>query len=359
MENSKPITGQDISDGKEGVTLHSPRVSIIIPVYNGANFLDQSISSALAQTYGNAEVLVVDDGSDDNGATAKIATAFGDRIRYLTKPHGGIASALNYGISKMQGELFSWLSHDDTYTPDKIETEVAEFIRRGQKGIIYSDFYAMDKCSQRLHAHELPDIPPDGIRCFLLASDALNGCALLIPREYLLAEKGFDESLVTTQDYDMWFRLATRYPFYHVKQQLVGVRLHAGQATTRLRDQVEQDGDKLYCRFLSSLTETEIAAYSHKAVLPFYLKVYSRLNARDLPDSTRLAKEKCLQAIGKADNRFSALLRYYWVTLAWSRIVHLRVCIRYALFRNDGNYFAKCILSFAHILLGKKYSRTH
>ena len=74
------------------------KVSIIIPVYNGSNYLKEAIESALAQTYDNVEVLVVNDGSNDGGATEQIALSYGERIRYFKKENGGVASALNVGI---------------------------------------------------------------------------------------------------------------------------------------------------------------------------------------------------------------------------------------------------------------------
>src|SRR5688500_7147825 len=101
-----------------------PKVSIIIPVYNGANYLHEAIKSALAQTYQNLEVIVINDGSTDMGATEKIAQSFGDKIRYFHKENGGVASALNFGIQKMTGSYFSWLSHDDLYEKTKIEDQV-------------------------------------------------------------------------------------------------------------------------------------------------------------------------------------------------------------------------------------------
>ena len=93
----------------------SPLISIVIPVYNGSNYLREAIDSALRQTYKNIEVLVINDGSNDNGATARIAKSYGKKIRYFEKPNGGVATALNMGIQKMRGEYFSWLSHDDLY----------------------------------------------------------------------------------------------------------------------------------------------------------------------------------------------------------------------------------------------------
>jgi glycosyltransferase involved in cell wall biosynthesis len=81
------------------MTIHfNPKVSIIIPVYNGSNFLKEAIDSAIAQTYKNIEIIVINDGSSDNGATEKIAKSYGDKIRYFKKENGGVATALNLGI---------------------------------------------------------------------------------------------------------------------------------------------------------------------------------------------------------------------------------------------------------------------
>ena len=102
-----------------------PKVSIVIPVYNGANYLHESIDSALAQTYPNLEILVVNDGSTDDGATEAIALSYGDKIRYFCKENGGVSSALNLGIRNMTGDYFSWLSHDDAYEPEKVADSVS------------------------------------------------------------------------------------------------------------------------------------------------------------------------------------------------------------------------------------------
>ena len=126
----------------------NPKVSIVIPVYNGSNYLREAIDSALAQTYKNIEVIVINDGSNDNGKTDKICKSYGKRIRYFKKENGGVSSALNMGIEKMEGEYFSWLSHDDVYLPRKIETQI-KFLASNQlqseKVILFANYELIDK----------------------------------------------------------------------------------------------------------------------------------------------------------------------------------------------------------------------
>ncbi len=98
------------------MSANNPKVSIVIPVYNGSDFLREAIDSALAQTYRNIEIVVVNDGSQDDGKTEHVALSYGNKIRYFSKPNGGVASALNRAIREMTGEYFSWLSHDDLYS---------------------------------------------------------------------------------------------------------------------------------------------------------------------------------------------------------------------------------------------------
>ena len=133
------------------MTGQKPLVSIIIPVYNGANYLREAIESALGQTYGNCEVLVINDGSNDHGETEREALKFGDRIRYFKKENGGVASALNFGIRKMQGEYFSWLSHDDVYSPQKIEKQLEAVLQSGNPAALVQaeyEFYNEDTGSR-------------------------------------------------------------------------------------------------------------------------------------------------------------------------------------------------------------------
>ena len=98
-----------------------PRVSVIIPFYAGVNWLKEAVDSVLSQTFKDYEIIVVNDGSNDDGATRKIAKSYGNKIKYFEKENGGVSSALNCGIKNMNGDYFAWLSHDDLIDINHIE----------------------------------------------------------------------------------------------------------------------------------------------------------------------------------------------------------------------------------------------
>ena len=100
------------------------KVSVVIPTYNAEKYLRECIESVLAQTYKQIEIIAVNDGSTDN--SLKILEEYSDKIKILSKPNGGTASALNLGIRNMKGEWFKWLSADDVLYPDAIEELIVE-----------------------------------------------------------------------------------------------------------------------------------------------------------------------------------------------------------------------------------------
>lgn len=209
-----------------------PKVSIIIPVYNGADYLVEAIDSALAQTYQNIEVIVVNDGSTDEEQTEEIALSYGDSVRYFYKKNGGVASALNYGIEKMTGDYFSWLSHDDFYKPNKIELEMDVFKSVNFSDVIvYSDYDFVDEEGALIQEIRMPDVEGYQMVYYLLAEQSLHGCTLLIPKKIFEEVGVFREDLKTTQDYTLWLKMAEKYRFMRCAENLVCGRLHVSQGS--------------------------------------------------------------------------------------------------------------------------------
>jgi hypothetical protein len=235
------------------MNLHTvPRVSIIIPVYNGSDYIGQAVESALAQTYPNVEVLVVNDGSNDAGATERVARGFSNRIQYISKENGGVASALNLGIQSAEGEFISWLSHDDVYYPDKIERQMAVLRNQTAAAIAYSDYEQISAAGATLRLMRHPR--PSGVLIarILLETFFINGCSLLIPKTCFKRVGYFDETLRTSQDYDMWFRLAREFPWVYAPGVVLKSRIHPGQGSRRLA-RFSRECDEIYIKWLNRL----------------------------------------------------------------------------------------------------------
>ncbi len=244
----------------------NPLVSIIIPVYNGSNYLREAIDSALAQTYGNIEVIVINDGSCDTGKTEAVALSFGDKIRFISKENGGVASALNMGIRLAQGEFISWLSHDDLYLPNKIKLQVSLMgSQASNRVIIYGDYETLNVSNGRLHIFTRTPFATCGClqdTLSLLFSAQLHGCTLLLPKSCFEEVGFFDERLKTTQDYDLWFKLLKKgYEFIHLPEIIVRARLHQDQGTRSMFEVHMEEIENLYV-WAMDLFRQEMATFS-------------------------------------------------------------------------------------------------
>lgn len=252
----------------------APRVSIVIPVYNGSNYLAEAIESALAQTHGNLEVVVVNDGSTDDGATRRVAERYAGRIRYFEKPNGGVATALNFGIAEMTGEYFSWLSHDDLYLPDKIESQLNCLMQstRDRDVIVYGDCAVFTRDPAQAQAVEAPDAGLKYFRHLLATSSAVHGCTLLIPRA-ALREHLFDVTKPTTQDYDLWFRLAGVFDFVRLDRPLVLARQHPEQDSVKKRRKVRAEKSTMYGSFVATMGPQDVNPAAGLSPARAYMKM--------------------------------------------------------------------------------------
>ncbi len=242
-----------------GEAKQKPKVSIIIPVFNGSNYLRDAINSALAQSYPHIEILVINDGSNDSGATEAIAQSYGNKIRYFCKPNGGVASALNFGISKMTGDYFSWLSHDDLYAKEKIELQVNYLVENNlNEVILYSNYSVFTSDPNKDVLMTMRGVPPTGFRYWITYENRLHGCTLLIPKLAFKKCGNFAENLYTTQDYDLWFRMAKDYQFIHLPTALVKSRCHIEQGSIVMKKLAAKECNKLLLKFVKNLSMLEL-----------------------------------------------------------------------------------------------------
>jgi glycosyltransferase involved in cell wall biosynthesis len=195
-----------------------PLVSIIITTYNRSSFLAEALASVLAQDYAQKEVIVVDDGSTDGSE----AVVRGLPVRYEWKQNGGISSARNRGIAMAAGDYLAFLDVDDLWSGKKLSTQMA-WMRNGEYPISYTDEVWVRngrhlnqkkrhrKYSGLIYDHCLP-------LCIISPSSAV------IRRDVFETVGLFDESLPVCEDYDMWLRIACRYPILFVPCPLITKR---------------------------------------------------------------------------------------------------------------------------------------
>jgi glycosyltransferase involved in cell wall biosynthesis len=269
--------------------LFNPKVSILIPVYNGSDFLSFAIDSALDQSYKNVEIIVINDGSNDSGLTEKIALSYGNKIKYLAKPNGGVASALNLGIKVSRGEYISWLSHDDLYLKNKIKWQVKALASSNKnKNIVYGDYSIFyDKSS--LGVTNVKFKKTSNFRYFLTSESTLHGCTLLIPKKAFIDCGFFNTHLITTQDYEMWFRLSAKYTFVHIPKILVKARQHQNQGSKKMQQIAHKECDALFFQCIKKMTKLEIILGGNNSLSYGYSKLAFNMAMRGFKKSFLLA----------------------------------------------------------------------
>lgn len=293
----------------------NPKVSIIIPVYNGSNYLCEAINSALAQTYKNVEIIVINDGSNDGGKTEKIAKSYGDSIRYFYQDNGGVASALNFGIRMMKGDYFSWLSHDDIYYPNKIEEQVNFLGKNINDVILYTDFDYINSESKFIRSEIIENVEPRKFIYALITSYPINGCTALIPKTCFDDIGLFNENLKTAQDYELWFRMAKKYEFIHISKILLKSRIHPEQGTIALNNIVLKECDDLYHWFIDELSINEILSLTEDTIGLFYIRSALALKTKGYIGAANFTLKKSLRYLFKSD--FKSLFKNMYLIICY------------------------------------------
>jgi glycosyltransferase involved in cell wall biosynthesis len=221
-----------------------PAISVVIPVYNGSNYLGEAIESVLAQSYCDLEIIVVDDGSTDNTwlVIERYMAAYPDTVRGIRKANGGVATALNAGICAAKGKYFAWLSHDDRFVPNKLQQQMDLLKSNPDVVGVYADYSYIDADGRIVGRVFAPWYPQGEMHRHLLQSVFINGSTLLIERRCLLEVGLFDATLRYAQDALMWIRLVMRYSLAHIAEPLTEYRVHVNQTTnTTKRRAIRRD----------------------------------------------------------------------------------------------------------------------
>lgn len=211
----------------------TPLFSIIIPVYNGGNFLSQAIQSVLDQSYLNVEIIVINDGSKDGGVTERIALSYGDKIIYISKENGGVASALNLGISNMNGEYFIWLSHDDMLTNDRVQNDLLFLQESPDHLAIISDQTLISETGEEINHKEVisEEVTLTNCEDYYTTPFVIDFCSLTLHKSIIEKVGLFDTTNKYSQDVIKVFQILTKYKIYYTKKIGTFKRVHEAQGS--------------------------------------------------------------------------------------------------------------------------------
>lgn len=194
-----------------GTMLHDspwPRVSIVTPSYNQAQFIEETIRSVLLQGYPNLEYIIIDGGSTDG--SVDIIRKYEPWLAYwVSEPDQGQADALDKGFSRASGEILGWLNSDDTYTPSAVSAASSFLQEHPEAVLVYSDFYSTDEHGQTMQLNRAESFD---INRHLLGNQVAQPTVFL-KRKVLQEIEGVDTDFHYVMDYDLWTRIALRFPF--------------------------------------------------------------------------------------------------------------------------------------------------
>jgi glycosyltransferase involved in cell wall biosynthesis len=208
----------------------TPLVSVVVTTYNQAAYIEHALESVLGQTYHDTEIIVVDDGSTDG--TAARVRRFADRITYLRQQNQGIAASRNAGIRQTRGQLLAFLDGDDVWEPEKLAVQVAGFGRFPDAGLIVVDGVQFDDTGilqpsligapgRRFFGGRVDAVVSVRGYAELLRGNFISTSSqVMVPRPALDAVGMSDTHFRLCSDYDLYLRLARRFPLTLIGQRL-------------------------------------------------------------------------------------------------------------------------------------------
>jgi GT2 family glycosyltransferase len=206
-------------------------VSVVVTCYNQARFVAEAIDSATRQDYPLREVVLVDDGSDDNTAesVARLAS-----VGYVRQDNRGLSAARNTGLHQSTGEYILFLDADDRLHPGAVSAGVAELEANRECGLVYGGFREITVDGALLHTCVRPALEEDPYVALLRRNHIGMHATVMYRRKVLLDIGGFDESLNACEDYDVLLRVARAFPIRGHREVIADYRRHDGSMSQDL-----------------------------------------------------------------------------------------------------------------------------
>lgn len=244
---------------------HRPTVSVVIPTYNRAQYIGACLKSVLDQSFSDFEILVIDDGSTDN--TREVVARFKDpRISYEWQANSGRPSVpRNRGIELSRGDYIAFLDSDDLWLPSKLEKQMAVAKRHPEAALIYCLARQFDETGDKDLVSPYRLKRSGSVYPFLLFYSFIPALTVLVQRRHLAQVGVFDTrpEFKAVEDYELWLRMAARYPVRFVPEVLAKYRIHGSNISA---DKFAEF-DKLEALYKKVMAENPVSPLIYKKVM--------------------------------------------------------------------------------------------
>ena len=226
------MTEDMLHGGEGGRAVKEPLISIVIPAYKVATFIEETLNSVFGQTFTDYEVILINDGSPDSDELERALAPYRDRIIYLRQDNRGAGSARNAGLRAARGSFIAFLDGDDIWLPNFLSEQVRLIESDGGYDLVYADAVNFGE-SAWAGKKSMESNPSQGAVTFeaLLAGRCCVITSAVLARRDLIMQAGlFDESLPNSQDFDLWLRLArdAQARITYQREVLVRRRIYEG-----------------------------------------------------------------------------------------------------------------------------------
>lgn len=303
-----------------------PRVSIIIPTYNNAQFLPATLESVFQQTFQDYEIIVIDDGSTDN--TREVLTPYLHRIHYLYQENQERSAARNYGISFAQGEFIAFLDSDDLWFPHKLERQVTVMDEHPEVVLVFSQARYVDSqgnptafCGEWVDGKPAKDVEVRSFfEDFVQGNVVYGGGSTALVRREVLHQAGlFDTQITHGEDWDLWWRISAKGVFAYIPEPLTYYRVFGWKKLLQ-----RQSTDKALQEHLYVIEKNlgHLPPEIRKRLYPLaqcHMTILAALGSYQLGEFER--GKRFLSQIGKIDPAWISPERILWLAVDRAKII--------------------------------------
>lgn len=213
---------------------NQPLISVIIPVFNGSQFISQTIDSVFKQTYTNIEIIIVDDGSTDNSVS--LVKSLSKDIKIVEQNNKGAAAARNSGVDESKGEFIAFLDSDDIWHPQKLEIQIDAL--RGCEWC-YTDTLFLGGINDGISDSFFTKKYEGFILDKIVTGNFIGTSTVLLSRNLFNLAGGFNSSLRSIEDWEFWCRVSSFSEIRYIPQSLVKYRVHPSSVSRSARGNIE------------------------------------------------------------------------------------------------------------------------